>query len=129
MIFVDTDVMVDILREYPPALHWLASLADEEIVLSGFVVLELLQGCNNNREVKLLERKLENYHIVWLSNTDFNIVLSTFAKYYLSNGIGIIDTIISQTAISLNTILHTFNQKHYEAIPHLKCTQPYSRKK
>ncbi len=30
MILLDTDVMIDILRQYPPAISWLESLEDEE---------------------------------------------------------------------------------------------------
>ena len=44
---VDTDVMVDVLREHPPAVAWLRSLGEEEIVLPGYVLMELLQGCRD----------------------------------------------------------------------------------
>lgn len=33
MILLDTDVMVDLLRQYPPAVTWLDSLGEEEIIL------------------------------------------------------------------------------------------------
>jgi hypothetical protein len=45
MILLDTDVMIDLLRQYQPAVEWLASLGEEEIVLPGFLVMELIQGC------------------------------------------------------------------------------------
>ncbi len=45
MILLDTDVMIDLLRQYPSALTWLDSIDDEEILLPGFVVMELIQGC------------------------------------------------------------------------------------
>ncbi len=32
MILLDTDVMIDCLRRYPPAVAWLESLREEEIV-------------------------------------------------------------------------------------------------
>ena len=38
MILIDTDIMIDILRGYTPAIDWLVSLSDEEIVLPGFAV-------------------------------------------------------------------------------------------
>jgi len=44
MMFVDTDIMVDVLRELPAALAWLESLGSEGISLSGFVCGELVQG-------------------------------------------------------------------------------------
>ncbi|RME69579.1 MAG: type II toxin-antitoxin system VapC family toxin, partial [Chloroflexi bacterium] len=51
MILLDSDVMIDLLRQYPPAMKWFDTLEDEEeIVLSGYVVMELLQGCRNKLE-------------------------------------------------------------------------------
>lgn len=48
MILLDSDVMIDLFREYPPAKTWFDSIADSEtMALSGFVVMELIQGCKN----------------------------------------------------------------------------------
>lgn len=44
MILLDTGVMIDLLCEYLPAVAWLDSLGEEEIVLPGFVVMELIQS-------------------------------------------------------------------------------------
>jgi len=41
MTLLDTDVMIDLLRQYPPAVAWLDSLGDEEIVLPGFAMRRL----------------------------------------------------------------------------------------
>ena len=38
MILLDTDVMIDILRGYQPAIEWLTSVSDQEIGLPGLVV-------------------------------------------------------------------------------------------
>jgi len=45
MILLDTDVMVDLMRGYEPALTWLDSLGAETIGIPGLVAMELLQGC------------------------------------------------------------------------------------
>jgi predicted nucleic acid-binding protein len=58
MIILDSDVMIDLLRQYPPAVAWLKSLGDEEIVLPGFVVMELIQGCSNKAEQEKVENVL-----------------------------------------------------------------------
>lgn len=42
MLLLDTAVMIDLLRQYPPAVAWLDSLREEEIVLPGFVMMELM---------------------------------------------------------------------------------------
>ena len=62
MIFLDSDVMIDLLRQYPPATNWFAALdEDEEILLSGYVVMELVQGCRNKMEQERLQRALAPY--------------------------------------------------------------------
>ena len=51
MILLDSDIMIDLLRQFLPAIDWLDSLPDEEeLILSGFVVMELIQGCRNKTE-------------------------------------------------------------------------------
>jgi predicted nucleic acid-binding protein len=47
MTLLDTDVTVDILRNYPLALAWLQGLGAAPLGLPGLVVMELLQGCQN----------------------------------------------------------------------------------
>ena len=49
--------MIDLLRQSSPALAWLDTLGDEEIVLPGFVVMELIQGCNNKTELARLKKR------------------------------------------------------------------------
>ena len=51
MLLLDSDVVIDLLREYPPALTWFDTLAADEILyLPGYVVMELIQGCRNKME-------------------------------------------------------------------------------
>lgn len=127
MILLDTDVMIDFLRQYPPALAWLESLGEEEIVLPGFVMMELIQGCRNKAEQKKVERALKTYAVVWPSPEMCGEALAVFTSYHLSHGFGILDALIGQMAVGLNLPLYTFNQKHYAAIPHLITVQPYDR--
>jgi predicted nucleic acid-binding protein len=37
MKFLDTDVMIDVLRGHPPALAWLKALGNEEVGLCGLL--------------------------------------------------------------------------------------------
>lgn len=43
MILLDSDVLIDLLRRHPPAMAWFAALQeDEELMVSGYVVMELI---------------------------------------------------------------------------------------
>jgi predicted nucleic acid-binding protein len=127
MIFLDSDIIIDFLRRYPPAISWLESLEDEKIALSGYVAMELIQGCNNKIELQQIRKLIANFEVVWATAETCNQALEVFAEYNLSHGLGLIDALIGQTAISLGVPLHTFNVKHYAVIPNLTTMQPYKR--
>jgi len=45
MLLLDTDIFVDIFRGFLPALHWFEGHdKDTELLVPGYVVMELLQG-------------------------------------------------------------------------------------
>ncbi len=127
MILLDTDVMIDLLRQYPPAVAWLDSLGDEEIVLPGYVVMGLIQGCNSRAEQEKLEKELGPLSTTWPPPEVCDEALVVFSRYYLSHSLGIIDALIGQLAVSLGLPLHTFNQRHYAAILNLRTVQPYAK--
>jgi predicted nucleic acid-binding protein len=127
MILLDTDVMIDLLRQYPPAVTWLQSLGDEEIVLPGFVVMELVQGCQTKAEQEKVERVLSTYAVVWPAEETCREALRVFTRYHLSHSIGILDALVGQLTVALNLPLYTFNAKHYAAVPNLKTVQPYRK--
>ena len=127
MIFLDTDVVIDLLRQYPPAVAWLASQGEEEIILPGFVVMELIQGCRNKTEQGKMEKALMGYGVIWPSPDTCDQALSVFGQYHLSHGLSILDALIGQMAVVLGLPLHTFNQKHYAVVPELKSVQPYEK--
>lgn len=127
MIFLDTDVMIDLLRQYPPAMFWLGSLGEEESILPGFVVMELIQGAINKTEQEKIEKELGSYIILWPSPETCDAALSVFARYHLSHRLGILDALIGQMAVDLDLPLYTFNQKHYAVVPDLRTMQPYEK--
>lgn len=127
MKFVDTDIMVDVLRGYPPALAWLRSLGKEEIGLCGIVVMELLQGCTNQQEVLALEKFLTNYTVYWPTSADCYRALNDLSSRYLSHGLRMLDALIGECAVGLAVPLHTFNKKHFSAISSLKIVEPYAK--
>ena len=82
MILLDSDVMIDLLRQYPPATEWFDGLDDEEeLLLPGYIVMELIQGCRNKVEQERLRRELATYGIVWPAPADCIVMKpSTFSQ-------------------------------------------------
>ena len=125
MILLDTDVMVDVLRGYEPAKEWLKSA--QEIGVPGLVAMELIQGCQNTREQKQLEKALSEYPLYWPDEDDCKRALASFSSHHLSDNIGLLDALIAETAIGGNAELATFNVKHYRVLRGLQSIQPYER--
>ncbi len=119
--------MIDLLRQYSPAVAWLDTLGDEVIILPGFVVMELLQGCSSKAEQDKIESVLAAFETVWPAPETCDEALINFARFHLSHNLGLLDALIGQTAVALNLPLHTFNRKHYVVIPNLTTIEPYNK--
>ncbi|OQW88575.1 MAG: VapC toxin family PIN domain ribonuclease [Thiotrichaceae bacterium IS1] len=127
MLLLDTDVMIDIFRNHLPARSWLQSLGTETLGVTGFTVMELLQGCRNQLEQQKVQKMLLAYTVVWPQPIDCERALTTYANFHLSDSLGILDALIAQTAVGLQMTLVTFNTKHYRVVPHLQTIRPYAR--
>ena len=108
-------------------MAWGQELEDAEVVLPGYVMMELIQGCHNKQEHNRLQKFVEDYSIVWPSPGYCNQALEIFSEYHLSHSIGLLDALIGLTAVAVNLPLYTFNQKHYSMIPNLHTIQPYEK--
>jgi predicted nucleic acid-binding protein len=124
MILLDTDVAVDVLRGYPPAVAWLQGLGTTALGLPGLVVMELLQGCQNNAEQLRVERFCQAYPLSWPTAVDCQRALGDYAAYHLSHNLGLLDALIGHPAAGLNEPLATFNVKHYGVLTGLHALQP-----
>ena len=118
----------DRVSQYSPAVEWFDTLPDdEELRVSGYVVMELIQGCRNKGELDRVRGELAPCAVVWLSPTDCEQALETFAEHRLSHNAGLLDVLVGQTAVALGVPLHTFNQRHYSFIPNMQTVQPYAK--
>lgn len=125
MILLDTDVAIDILRSYPPAVAWLQGLGATPMAMPGLVAMELLQGCRDKTEQKRIEQFLQQHSLFWPNLTDCQCAMQDFSDYRLSHNLGLLDALIAHTAVGLKEPLATFNVKHYGVIQGLMTLQPY----
>jgi predicted nucleic acid-binding protein len=124
-MLLDTDVLVDILRGHPPAVAWLTGSGAVSIGLPGLVAMELLQGCRSLADQQRLEKQLRRFTLHWPTQADCQRAYQDFAAYRLSHNLGLLDSLIGQTAVGLGQVLATFNVKHYSVIAGLTTTQLY----
>ncbi len=128
MRLLDTDVMVDLMRGFAPAVAWFESLAEGEAPgLPGFVAMELIRGCRNGEELDELKERLRPFRIYWPDEEDLDQALSDLWTYKLSNDLKILDALIGRCATGHEATLYTFNTKDFSLISGLTLQQPYSR--
>jgi predicted nucleic acid-binding protein len=127
MILLDTDVIIDVMRQYALAAAWLESLGAGAVGLPGIDAMELLQACRDRQEQQQVEAILRAYVLYWPSRADSTRALDSFAAYHLSHGIGILDALIAATATGLGQELATYNDGHYRVLSDLVTVQPYGR--
>jgi len=120
MILLDTDVMVDVMRRFVPAIEWPESLGAEAIGIPGLVGMELLQGCRDQAEQRQTEQLLRPYVRYWPTQADCARAFDDFVAYHLSDGIGILDALVAETAVGLGLRLATFSDRHYRVVTALR---------
>jgi len=89
MILLDADIWIDILREHNQAVEWFFDNQDP-IALSGYTVMELVQGCRTKREISALDKLILSCTILWLNEQSAFAALQTFKDIHTKNGIDII---------------------------------------
>lgn len=127
MRLLDSDVAIDILRRYRPAVDWLTSLKEKAPGLPGFVLMELVDGCRDKQALQQLSQTLEPFRVYWPTKADCRRALDTFTKGHLTHNLGLLDAVIGECAVGLGATLCTFNTKHFKAISGLETEQPYPK--
>lgn len=126
MIFVDTDVLVDVLRGAAAAREWLTA-TDEPVTVCGVSAMALIEGCRDLRDVRAVDALLAPLPILWPSPTGCGLAAQLHRQLKLSVGIGLLDALIAACVIENGATLATFNLRHFRDVPGLITTRPYAR--
>jgi hypothetical protein len=89
--------------------------------------MELVQGCTDKGDLRKLKKFIEDFDVIWPSPETCDDALEIFTTFNLSHHLGVLDALIGQTAVAFDLPIHTFNRKHYAAIPGLVTLQPYQK--
>ncbi|MCZ7562541.1 MAG: type II toxin-antitoxin system VapC family toxin [Burkholderiales bacterium] len=124
-LLVDTDVMIDFLRQRPAAAEFMRG-APLPLSLSVVTVAELFAGVREGRERALLETTLKAFSRLGIDE-QAAILGGLYARDYgKSHGVELPDALIAATASLHGCRLVTLNKKHY---PMLKdVLVPYAKR-
>jgi predicted nucleic acid-binding protein len=125
-LLLDTDILVDLLREHPPATKWAGTL-NSLTYLSGIAALEVSFGAGSLQELGRIATLIKTFLVLWPTEQDIIRATTDFSSLRLVHGIGALDSIIAAQSLRVKVPLATFNVKHFQAIPGLVTVQPYER--
>jgi len=121
---IDTDVLIDYLRDAAIAVSYLESLPPP-LLISAISVAEPYAGVREGDERVALYEFLEAFEIVPVDE-DIAVAGGPYRRGYgKSHGTGLNDALIAATATVRNATLVTLNYKHFP-MP-LSLTVPYQK--
>ena len=119
-VLIDSDVLIWVARGNQRAVAALQELADSYV--SAVSYMELVQGCRNKNELKLMQKafKSNDHDLLPVTDNISDLACKLVEQYALSHSVFLADALIAATAMSHNLTLLSGNDKHFAAIKDLK---------
>jgi predicted nucleic acid-binding protein len=122
-LLLDTDVLIDYLRDRQEAVSYLEGLTGP-LLISAVTVAELYAGVREGEERRRLERFLLAFEVIPV-DAEISRKGGLFRRDYgPSHGIGLADALIAATANLKQVQLVTLNERHF---PMLDVYVPYEK--
>lgn len=120
MTIADSDILIDVARGDADAIGCLLRLEKTSVLaISAVSQMELIVGCRNKAELKNLEKFLDRYQILKITDQISNRAVDLLKQYFLSHGLLIADVLIAATALVHNEAFVTKNQRDFRFIASL----------
>jgi len=120
---IDTDLVIDFLRGYPPGLEYIKRSIG--ISIHPVTALEILSGVKDKRGMQVADAFVKSAHMVELNHADVTDAMAIVKGYRLRSGVGWADALVAATAIRLDATVVSRNRKHFDAIAGLRLETPY----
>jgi hypothetical protein len=120
LTIVDSDILINVARGDAEAINCLLQLEKTSVLaISAVTQLELMVGCRNKTELKDLEKFLNRYQILKITDQISDRAVELVKRYFLSHGLLIADGLIAATALVHNEAFITKNQRDFRFIKDL----------
>lgn len=122
---LDSDVVIDLLREFPAAFAWYKAIGRRQLAITPVVWMEGVKGARNGSERAQIMRFLRQFKIEYPVRDDHVWAMLQVGQFSLSHGLDITDAMIASVAVRLKVPLYTRNVKHYAMLPDVDEILPY----
>lgn len=122
---LDSSVVIDLILQNPAALNWSRTVQRFQGAVTPIVIMEVLKGAQNKREMDWLGREISRFVQLPLLKQDSEWAVRQFRDFWLSHQIGINDCLIAAIAARTQLPLYTVNIRDFEPLPDVDAHQPY----
>lgn len=122
---LDTSVLIDLLRAFPPATEWFAGLGRQRMGITPVVWMETVQGATDRAKRAQAIRFLSRFRVEHPTEDDNRWAMRQTARFHLSHSIHLQDAMIASVAARLAVPLYTTNLRHFEPLPSVDASKPY----
>jgi predicted nucleic acid-binding protein len=123
-LLIDTDILIDYLCEFPPAVEYLES-SEEDLCTSSVVVAELYSGVLEGKERQALGSLLSVFEVKPIDAELVERGGLLRRDYGPKHGTGLADALIAATAQQSGAELVTLNARHFPMLQ--KVVVPYKK--
>ena len=124
--FLDTAVIVDLLRSYPPAVQWKNAQGQAIFGISPTVWMEIVDGALTKIAQQRAIKLLQQFEMVYFTQADLDWAMRQQLAYRLSHNAGINDCLIAAVPHRLQLPLYTHNLKHFAPLLGTLAQKPYT---
>jgi len=119
-VLIDSDVLIWFARGNLQAATAVNNISDSYI--SAISYMELVQGCRNKAELKVMQRafKSNDHDMLPVTHIISDLACELVEQYALSHSLYLADALIAATALSHDLVLLSATGKHFSAIKGLK---------
>jgi hypothetical protein len=116
LLVIDTDVLIDYLRDQPQAVAYLES-AQDRLAASVITIAELYAGVRDGDERQRLDTFVSSFALLAVG-ADAAVQAGLWRRQYgRSHGIGLADALIAATVEGAGGSLVTLNRRHFPMLP------------
>lgn len=99
MILLDTNILVELLKNNPLIIGQLQTIGFDKLRTSEIVVAEMVFGALNKADLRFIERSIRGIPILPLLPPIGELAVSLMKTYTLSNRLGLADAFIAAATL------------------------------
>ncbi|HEY0783570.1 MAG TPA: PIN domain-containing protein [Thermoanaerobaculia bacterium] len=120
---LDSAVIIDLLRGYPPALIWISTERNAGVTSIGW--LEVIEGAKNRKAQREVLRILRRFERIDTVREDYDWAILQCLKLKLSHNVGMMDCLMAAISHRLQLPFYSPNLRHFQPLLGDLAVRPY----